>query len=246
MVTNTDENSVELSCEMKAFIRPDSFFIWEGPGGQIVNGTSKHQITFTSGLPLEAVDDGSLVPSRVSTLTIFNPEPSDAGTYTCSVVGTNQAVTIELLVNGTNTPSLSNTDVTVTIVGSVTAVTGLLTIATVATLCFLRCAHKRRLSRGLSNDPAYYDYPMSSIPGLNDDHQSDNNVATSNNDWIGRNEAYGVATDTVEFVEKNEAYGVAADGVEYMEKNEAYGVATDGVSAMERNVAYGVAADILY
>ena len=43
-----------------------------------------------------------LVPSRVSTLTITNPEPSDASTYICSVNGTSEAITLELKVDGMN------------------------------------------------------------------------------------------------------------------------------------------------
>ena len=94
---------------MRAYIRPDSFLIWEGPDGQIMTGTSKHQVTFTNGLSMEATNgSGLLVPSRVSTLTISNPEPLDAGTYTCSVMGTDQAVTIELVVNETATTSTAS------------------------------------------------------------------------------------------------------------------------------------------
>ena len=104
VMATMDDNTIALYCEMKAFIRSDSFLIWEGPGGRrITGGTGKHQITFSDGAPDSAANGGGvLVPSRVSTLTITNPEPSDAGTYTCSVMGTSEAVIIELQVNGTN------------------------------------------------------------------------------------------------------------------------------------------------
>ena len=99
-----NDSMVALECEMRAFIRPDSSLIWEGPGGQrIASGTGKHQITFSDGLQDAAVNGsaGVFVPSRVSTLVISNPEPSDAGTYTCRVVGvTNAVVAIDLLVDG--------------------------------------------------------------------------------------------------------------------------------------------------
>ena len=102
-----DDNTIELHCEMRAYIRPDSSLIWEGPGGQrITGGTDKHQITFSDGSPDAAANGGAaLVPSRVSTLIITNPEPSDAGTYTCTVVGTTAAVTMELTVNGSSSQS---------------------------------------------------------------------------------------------------------------------------------------------
>ena len=101
-MATVDDSAVALECEMRAFIRPDSSLIWEGPGGRrITGGTSKHQITFSDGSPGTAANgSGVLVPSRVSMLTITNPEPSDTGMYTCSVMGTTEAVTMELTVNG--------------------------------------------------------------------------------------------------------------------------------------------------
>ena len=98
-----NDTTVVLECEMRAYIRPDSFLVWEGPGGRtITGGTGKHQITFSNGSPNAAANGSSLlVPSRVSTLTISAPEPSDAGTYTCRVTGVeNPVVAIDLLVDG--------------------------------------------------------------------------------------------------------------------------------------------------
>ena len=99
---SVNDSSVDLSCEMSAFIRPDSSVIWEGPGGQRIadDGTGKYHITFSDGSPEQAVNRSTeLVPSRVSTLTVFNLEPSDAGDYTCSVIGTDQAITIQLIMD---------------------------------------------------------------------------------------------------------------------------------------------------
>ena len=96
-----DDGTVALECEMRAYIRPDSSLIWEEPDGwRITGGTGKYRITFSDGLPLTAANgSGYLVPSRVSTLVISNPEPSDTGTYTCRVVGiSNAVVAIDLLV----------------------------------------------------------------------------------------------------------------------------------------------------
>ena len=113
MVT-VDDSTVVLECEMRAYIRPDSSLIWEGPGGRrIAGGTGKYQITFSDGSQDAAANGGvELVPSRVSTLTITNPEPSDAGTYTCSVMGTTEAVTMELTVNGSAPQSTSTSKYT--------------------------------------------------------------------------------------------------------------------------------------
>ena len=98
-----NDSMVALECEMRAYIRPDSSLIWERPGGQrIASGMDKHQITFSDGSPMTAANGGGeLVPSRVSTLVISNPEPSDAGTYTCRVLDViNAVVTVDLLVDG--------------------------------------------------------------------------------------------------------------------------------------------------
>ena len=102
VVATMDDSAIELHCEMRGFIRPDSSLIWEGPDGQrITDGTGKHQITFSDGVP-DAAANGSavLIPSQVSTLNITNPEPSDAGTYTCTVNGTAEAIVINVWVNG--------------------------------------------------------------------------------------------------------------------------------------------------
>ena len=112
VMATMDDSTIELHCEMRAYIRPDNFLMWEGPNSRsITGGTGKHQIMFSDGTPGAAANGGSVVvPSRVSTLIITNPEPSDAGTYTCTVMDTNEAVTMELTVNG----SLSHDQPTMT------------------------------------------------------------------------------------------------------------------------------------
>ena len=103
LVASSSDVSVELACEMSGFIRPDDSLTWVGPTGQtIVSGSNRHQITYTDGASLQGAANGSedLVPTRVSTLRISNPEPSDTGNYTCRVSEAFQAVAIELIVNG--------------------------------------------------------------------------------------------------------------------------------------------------
>lgn len=108
---SSKDASVELACEMRQYIRPDNFLTWEGPGGQtITSGTIRHQIIFTDGLPDEAANGSfHVVPSRISTLVISNPEPADTGTYTCRVMGTSQVVDIQLVVNGFDTTQSGTT-----------------------------------------------------------------------------------------------------------------------------------------
>ena len=96
------DNSVELTCEMSGFIRPDEFLTWVGPDGQTISSG----ISFSNNASSpQAAADGSalLVPSRISTLVISNPIASDSGNYTCRVSDTLQSVTIKLFVNGSVT-----------------------------------------------------------------------------------------------------------------------------------------------
>lgn len=100
-VTVTAGNSsIELSCEMSQFIRPDDFFIWETPSGQRIDSDSnKYRITFRNGAPESAANGSSvLVPSRVSTLIISNPVSSDSGAYTCRVNGTTKIAILNVTI----------------------------------------------------------------------------------------------------------------------------------------------------
>ena len=113
-MATTSDASVELSCEMSAFIRPDSSLIWEGPDNQILANGTKYQITFSNGSRYTAVDgSGGLVPSRVSTLTISNPDKSDRGVYTCSIMGTNATIDLVIMINDVNTSTAPATTVSV-------------------------------------------------------------------------------------------------------------------------------------
>ena len=135
VMATTNDTNVEISCEMSAFIRPDSFLVWEGPGTQrLIGGTDKYQITFRSGSLNEAADgSSSLVSSRVSTLTISNPDTSDTGIYSCTVMGTNKAIAIAVVVNGTDldtTDETSPTDGITTLPGDTTIPTNGITVTT--------------------------------------------------------------------------------------------------------------------
>ena len=219
IIPSINDSSVELSCEMKAFVRPDSFLIWEGPDGRrITDGTEKYQITFSDGSPEQAVNRTiKLVPSRVSTLTIFNLEPSDAGNYTCSVMGTDQAVSINLIMTEiitTMTPTISfvpgpgDEATTISspsptkpisfipvIVGSVAGALGLLAVlfSFVALCILLKCKRSKEMLSITTSYPIY-DYPTH-LP--------------ENNDYqiVDKRRIDGMISDAV--MERNEAYGLS-------------------------------------
>ena len=114
VMATTSDASVKLSCEMSAFIPPDSSLVWEGPDNQILANGTKYQITFSNGSRYTAVDgSGGLVPSRVSTLTISNPDKSDRGVYTCSIMGTNATIDLVIMINDATTSTVPATTVSV-------------------------------------------------------------------------------------------------------------------------------------
>ena len=254
-----DDSTIVLYCEMRAFIRPDSSLIWEGPVGQgiLTGGTGKHQITFSDGAPNSAANGGGvLVPSRVSSLTITNPEPSDAGTYTCSVMGTSETVTIELMMNGTNridTTDINTTDAnttdglqttsitinngmqqpTVIILGSMTAIlAGLLVITAVVICCLMHARNKSTKLHIEARSNLVYDYITVSV--LDHNVQPDESITASR--------MYDITTDTGEdesnlTVERN--YDVINDDL----NTNTYEMIRNNLPDQEINVEHGVAVD---
>ena len=197
IMATMNDSTIVLYCEMRAFIRQDSSLIWEGPSRQrIRGGMGKYLITFSNGLPNTSANGGGvLVPSRVSTLTIINPELSDAGTYTCSVMGTNQAVMIDLQVNSSDkrettdtvtdinttggtqassTTSLSGDNGTLQlagiVVGSMAAIlTGLLVITAAAVCCLVykrKFYNKTEKIPNTDPDPGSNIYDYITLPRL--------------------------------------------------------------------------------
>ena len=226
---SVNDSSVDLSCEMSAFIRPDSSLIWEGPGGRRITdeGTGRYHITFSDGSPEQAVNRSTeLVPSRVSTLTVFNLEPSDAGDYTCSVIGTDQAITIQLILDDSeaifaatapsdnlipgpedeatyttiSTPILIEpTSLIPIIVGSVAGVLCLLAIVLSFFILCILFKHKR--SKQALNITTSYNYPIYDYPT----HlPEDNDYQVVDKRTIANG---GMISDAV--MERNEAYGLS-------------------------------------
>ena len=252
VATNTN-TSVEMTCEMSAFIRPDSFLIWEGPDGQTITPgpgveTSRYWITFTNGSPNASVNGSfMLFPSRLSTLIISDPEPLDNGSYTCRVVDTDQAITIELVVLNDNSDA-SGTDFTSTssttfsterladnsaliIAGSIIAVVilGLLAIATITLLSFLGFhVHNIYKRKEHSEDGT----PMNEHPlkiSRNNYHDNIINQTFRSSVTVDSSERSKVLcgdimTDGVENIGDSKLNVVT----EVTEKNDAFSVVTDG------------------
>ena len=263
-----NDSMVVLECEMRAFIRPDSSLIWEGPGGQrIASGTDKHQITFSDGSSLTAANGGGeLVPSRVSTLVISNPEPSDAGTYTCRVLGvTNAVVAIDLLVDDlsgmetteSTTANSSNNSI-FPVIGAVlgsAAIIIMILAGILAVVCGVIYAQNKSRTVCTSSKDAgvpqpVYDYI--DLPELKDDHDQGvdhppNQVNSNDGDAVmERNEAYGLSPYYEDYCDLNDSSSAADisrdSSTIVIARNEAYGQvnSNDGDAVMERNEAYGL------
>ena len=254
VVTTTGANNTELSCEMSAYIRPDSSLVWEGPGGQrILNKTEKYQILFSNGTPNASVNgDTSLAPSRVSTLIISDLEPSDAGNYTCRILNTDQTSTVHLEVAGDSINTYGNDDnavttgtglstastminVTTTTLSAGTtrlliAVTvGLVTVSMVILALVLGCLflallHRRRAKMLDSNNPMH----------VYDYISDETNYQVV--DIVKRVE--DCATDGIDVLNRNEAYGVCTIIVDSFECQDKSGDALEKNIMVERNDAY--------
>ena len=259
VIPSINDSSVELSCEMRAFIQPDSSLIWDGPGGRrITGGMEKYQITFSDGAPEQAVNRTiELVPSRVSTLTIFSLEPSDAGNYTCSVTGTDQAVSVNLIMAEsitTTTPTISfipepatediddATTISIpsptksvsfipVIVGSVAGTLGLLAIPfSIVALCILFKCTRSKETLSITASYPIYDYPTH-LPENNDYQIVDKRTGID-----------GMISDVV--METNEAYGLIPctldeDYCDLSGSSSAADVGSSGRIIIARNEAYG-------
>ena len=95
-INASEGSSPVLSCEMKGYIHPDSDFQWRR-GDDIIISTDEHRITYVEGFIDKARNGGSdLVSSRTTSLRIIEVDVSDAGQYTCFVLGTDSADNVQL------------------------------------------------------------------------------------------------------------------------------------------------------
>ena len=99
VTAHSNDTEVELVCEMTLFIRPDEDLQWFRGSEMIVNGTGRHTVSYHNGSVRAAQYGGdTLIPGRVSVLTISSPRQSDSGTYTCRILGTEQSADVQLSV----------------------------------------------------------------------------------------------------------------------------------------------------
>ena len=98
LVTYDNETDVEMQCEMFLYLHPDQNLQWFKGGERIVTGTDRYKITFQDGQLRGQSGGNNVGSSRVSTLAISKPQQSDSGTYTCSIINTNQTYAIQLTV----------------------------------------------------------------------------------------------------------------------------------------------------
>ena len=100
--TFDNATEVELSCEMSLYLRPDEDLQWFKDGERIVSG-NRYIIIYTNGSRNRGQFGGTaLVPTRVSTLIISEPQLSDSATYTCAIQDTVQSQNIALTVEESN------------------------------------------------------------------------------------------------------------------------------------------------
>ena len=93
--------SVSLSCEMSLYLRPDEDLQWFR-GGQLISDTNeRYTITYTDGTEEGQFGSDTIGNSRVSTLVISQPQPSDSANYTCAIRNTEQSQDIQLTVEST-------------------------------------------------------------------------------------------------------------------------------------------------
>ena len=98
LVTYDNETDVEMQCEMFLYVHSDQNLQWFKGGEHIITGTDRYKITFQDGQRPGQSGGKNVGSSRVSTLAISEPLQSDSGTYTCSIINTDQSQAIQLTV----------------------------------------------------------------------------------------------------------------------------------------------------
>ena len=84
--TTTGQN-VSVTCDFSGYLPGDYNITWTGPQGAVLTTSGRHAIFIDNGLNQSQSGGDSPGPSVLSTLTIFNVEEMDEGTYTCSMMG---------------------------------------------------------------------------------------------------------------------------------------------------------------
>ena len=91
-------DTVSFMCEMYGYVHNDSDFLWM-MGDEILINDDRASINISDGAPMRGQNGRATPgPSRFSTLTILNIREADRGTYICTVVGTEEEASIQLMV----------------------------------------------------------------------------------------------------------------------------------------------------
>lgn len=87
----------ELTCEMSLYLRPDEDLQWF-KDGELINGTERHNISYSYVSGKGQSGGRTTGPSRLTKLTISEPQLADSGVYTCAIRGTDQSEDIQLTI----------------------------------------------------------------------------------------------------------------------------------------------------
>ena len=101
--TFNDSQYVRIGCDMAGYIRPDNDLFWIINGQPVLymtNNSSKYSISYSDGDHVAQFGGNSTVPSRVSWLTVFDVELSDANNqYVCAINNTEHRANVTLEVH---------------------------------------------------------------------------------------------------------------------------------------------------
>ena len=108
-----------MTCDFSGYLPGDYTITWTDPQGAVLTSSSLRVIFSVNGLNQSQSGGDSPGPSVLSTLTIFNVEEMDEGTYTCSMMGFSgsqlmdsiELNVINLLATTTSFPFLGTCDV---------------------------------------------------------------------------------------------------------------------------------------
>ena len=138
---------VTLTCELHGYQSSLSPPVWLDLGGSEVTTTTKYTLSLHEGLNTIVFENGTAIPSVISSLTIQNLSLADGGNYMCRGVRGGESVTQLVIAEGTappTTPPPLTTALAVTTQGTLASnnvllptVHGLVSIVTILVIVLL-------------------------------------------------------------------------------------------------------------